>query len=656
MAISFERSTVTFARCPAAGSLTIALNRAVDIAFEEFRIPGDVLQISKDLPDCSAIRGAWEGVKVSLLKRASRLGSRRNRRLDSTLKSCSRLFDASCVRCDDVNGNKARQEWDRRVGETVDPAAEEKCRAWVPALQERVRILVAGWGEGMRRERGGEVPFFGEYVPDQQGCYETRAKDGGTLATGPADYSGDWSLVRRGVAKTKGKHRVVTMQSAEVKRTLAPVHNALYDHISSKGWCVRGDVLREDFAAIVADRRDGESYISGDYEQATNYIYLPAVEAIVGVIAESPELTEFERKVLVGSFSNLRWANPFTTGIQHPIRRGSMMGNLVSFPLLCLLNKACFDIACDIREAPSLPLEVRGVRRVGRFNGDDCCFCGDSEFFETWKSVTSIFGLVVNTKKTGFSRRWLELNSSNYDSNRGNMVAKPVLSFLRPARSAPGSILPSVLQGISSFRFSVQQRIVKVLMRYEICLRGVRSSLGCLSRRWTAELLKLRWFRAAVLDDPAPVKEEGVDRSVPVTVGPVPKDMWLDFVTSRSAEFQHDYVRSWWGVPVVKHTCVLDRKAYRARRRFVSPRLRSLFEPRGKRWRFVWPTPLLSLFRERWPWALQTKSEQKWTVDHPFLTTQRLFTETPRGSNLFPPPPAVAAPAFTLTEYPLGYW
>jgi hypothetical protein len=508
-------------------------------------------------------------------------------------------------------------------------------------------MLVGGWGkrlEGRRREGG--VPCFGEYIPDQQGCYEVTTRDGGTLACGPAEYSGDRGLVRLGVAKAKGKLRVVTMQSAEVKRVLTPVHNALYDHISSFGWCVRGDVLKEDFEAVIDDLREGEEIISGDYSAATDNIYLDAVMEIVDVLSSSPELTALEKEVLTESFTNIRCqltSCPLSERV--PINRGSMMGNLVSFPLLCLLNKACHEIACDLSDfGPG--------GRVGRFNGDDCCFAGDARFFDTWVRITSAFGLVVNGEKTGRSARWCELNSHIYDAVRHRFVAKPVLSFLLTDRTKPGSILASVIRGIDSFRWPVRLRVVNDMMRYEISLRGVLSELSCLGPRWRAELLKRRWFRVAALEGPAPVKTSGTSRELETVVSSPPDSRVYQFVTEASISLSRERTDTWLGVRVRPLQSRIDRSSWRHRPIFRSTRLRSRFEWGGVQWAFVWPKELFDFFQSRFPHLLRSSTGNKWMDDHPLLTTRPLIFET-RCSH-----PTWRNPLFAsdfCQEFPLGY-
>jgi hypothetical protein len=411
------------------------------------------------------------------------------RRFDALFKGCNRIFDVPCSGCDPRQAAKALDKWKERVaGDYSVP--ERDCAEHLDQLKRNVRMLTEGWGVKLSEARleSRESGLPDDYTPDRQGCLERTRSEGGTLSVPTDDQSNDYSLVRVGVAKQKGKLRVVTMQSAYVKRVLTPVHRAIYDYISSFGWCVRGDVTTGDFGAV-ADfaAKHGERLISGDYEAATDNIYLPVVKTVVEVLAEDARLTDEERSVLLGSFEDLRW----TDRLGHktnPIRRGSMMGNLISFPVLCLINKSCHDIAAERVYGP--------VQRIGRFNGDDCLFAGEDEMYRAWRETTRIFGLVVNEEKTEFEHDWADLNSQCYDTKKKNFVSKNVLSFLRPKDNTPGERLTSILKGIDGLKWDVQLWLVNVHARHVVNLKGFSPS--GLPSSWVNVLRKRAWFRRAV--------------------------------------------------------------------------------------------------------------------------------------------------------------
>jgi hypothetical protein len=598
------------APCPAGGSLVKALNSVIEIVSREFGLTHDRLSVLPD-DNCTTIRQRWDELANEFL---SKCKSRKRMRLAMMFKGCKRLFDRPCKPCDRKLGDSARQSWDARVGTSV-PCGNAISSFYAARLQKTVRTLAEGWGkrlEGCRKDIREPFRPSDIYVPDQQGCLEEKRGTGGTLAVSDEAASEDLSLVRRGVAKQKGKFRVVTMQSARVKRVLRPVHNALYDHLSSFGWCVRGDVTVEDFCSVL-DSTD-EKLVSGDYDSATDLIYLPAVEAIVNVIAEDVHLTDEEREVLLGSFTNLRWISE--SGCVRPILRGSMMGNLVSFPILCLINKACHDIAAEETYGP-------GVKRVGRFNGDDCLFGASPQMYKKWRLVTSLFGLSVNEKKTIFSRRWADLNSQTFDCVKRNLVSKPVLSFLRPSDDAPGEILSSVLSGIRSFRWSVQQWIVNVVMRYEISMRGF--TLSSLPSSWCRVLVKKKWFRQVAWRDRTRVAEPvrwkassfnnlgerlitdllpEEDRAFPTTLGPPPIPSALPVVHELCAALSKAHTEAWTGVRCCPVSRKLDRIAFRKLYGGPEHIPSTRFTGVSVRWSFLWPSSLLRVISESFPQLL----------------------------------------------------
>jgi len=600
-------------------------------------------------------------------------------------------FDLDCNDCDQLAKEEARNAWRERVG--VLPTVKECdwCNDPVWLLRRRIRELASGWGERLERcRKEGEVPVFSPadvYVPDQQGCLEIRQSDGGTLACPPSEECPDVSRVRVGVAKTKGKCRVVTMQGAYVKRTLRPVHNALYDHLTSYDWCVRGDVKREDFEAVVDDARNGEKIISGDYSAATDNIYHFAVEAIIDELSKDERLTAEEREVLVGSFTNLRWVS--CSGKQYPIRRGSMMGNLVSFPLLCLLNKACYDITCDIFFGV-------GSQRVGRFNGDDCMFQGSESFYSLWRNVTSTYGFIVNEEKTGFDSEWADLNSQSFCVKTGRLIDKPILSFLRPFRKEGGDLLTEVLRGIKSFRKSVRAYILCVLMRHQIAARTI--CVQNIPRKTFRFLMAKRWFRSSIQEGPAPVEKTGISRTIPMVMARPPKSRYYPLFDALSWHYQKSHRDFWrgrrlfWGVdPYWSPNGKIWLKAGSSQS-LANPMLPWCQKPatekiqmsvywereRNKplysipfvlcrdvpRWRFCWMKPVLTFFERYLPDAFISElscSSREWVTDHPSLSTERLLTKVkPRSwytkfKKSFCPPRFYSERDRFLSDFPLGY-
>jgi hypothetical protein len=602
------------ARCPAAGSIRQALNRAVQLVVRDWSLDLSCQRHFRGRT-CSALRAELRDRKASLLEG---LEESSYRSLQQALKSCDRFFDIPCSPCDKRDGSKALADWQRKVAQPVDflPSAPT---AWssdpVREVVQRVRDIVgSGWAEDIARYRAANL------VPDQNGCLETPQGEGGTLATAEKDYSPDPFLLRVGIAKTKGKFRVVTMQSAKVKEVLRPVHECLYDFISRRGWLVRGDVTEEHVRSVASDVREGEMVISGDYEAATNNIYTPVVYAIVECLAESPYLSLEEKELLKGSFlpENLRWVS--RKGKTFPILRGSMMGNLLSFPILCLLNRACWGLADSLRRK-----RVGGGRRSLLVNGDDIAFAGDRQFYEDWRMVTSQFGLVVNESKTGMSPKYLELNSRSFEIRRGRRIfirplRKPVLSALMPG-DQPGCLLTRLWEGLrtlspGSFRMAV------VWLRHDIAARGI--TLGSLPTRLRRVLVKEKWARHALLVKPCVLPQTVssctgnpvLNRCWPEVLRDVaPPDHLLPLYEKLKRDCLRrgvSYVR---GIKCTPYREVLCRCTVRRERRNRP----GIFTFRT-RWHWRWMGPVWSWW-ERQGLPLRPLGNSLWMDDHPDLSS-----------------------------------
>ncbi|UJT32090.1 RNA-dependent RNA polymerase [Botrytis cinerea botoulivirus 18] len=632
------RNGGTCTRCPAAGSLSIALTRAVRIIRLEYKIPNDILLPRKQ--NCTSLRASWNEWTTSA-QSCVNVNKPRGRRLAMLVKSGNRLFDLPCRSCDKSLSWQAEQDWIRSVGKPTPndlvPTIFDLFK-----LREKVRQEVRGWGRRLASARDSlEEPCLGDYVPGVQGCAELNTMSGGTLGVSESEYSGQRNVVRLGCAKTKGKFRVVTMQSAEVKRVLTPLHNALYGHISSKGWCVRGDVLRGDFEEIIEDRKEGEKYISGDYKSATNKIYTEAVLTIVDEISRTPELTELEREVFMESFTDMWWFKRLESG---PMCRGSPMGSLVNFPMLCILNKACFEIACD----NVIGLRRKEVKRV-KINGDDIMFAGTAVLYQEWRRVTGIYGLEVNESKTEISDRWLDLNSQSFDTFRRKMVAKATLGFLRPNRQEPGALLRAIIVGMKGFKTGHIMQVITVL-RHEVALRGVTEDLTEIGPYWRNALVKKKWFRQALAVGKCPEIRRGQDRSLAVEPGPPPRERFYAVITRIAAQAQSDNTKEWTGVKVKNLTVRLDRKAWKNLTKEKADLADRRYIWKGVRWSFLWPKELLTLVREYFPQILETKTP-KWMTDHPFLTRSPVGRVEKKRKYASCSPPSCLQPVEFVTKW-----
>lgn len=547
-------------------------------------------------------------------------------RLSGAFKGSKTLFDEPCRVCDKVLATEAIKTWAVRAC-----GAEQRTAPHVIIdIKRRARrILGRRWWKGERE---------GTYVPDQQGCFEMERGCGGTLSVVPPGGTVNLSELtvcqaaslvweedgttgcRIGAAKSKGKLRVVTMQGATMKRELRPVHEQAYNRLSRYDWLVRGDVKPDHFLSL-GPLAPGQLYTSGDYEASTDNLNKDAVLAVVEVMAES--LPSEKAKLLVSSFRDC-WVQ--TEEGRKDVVRGSMMGNLGSFVVLCILNRICFERARDLvgldRTLPCL------------LNGDDILFKGCDGMYHAWLFSTAEVGFVINRSKTMRSKEFGDLNSQTFHYGKGRLVKKLCFGFLgSDSWKQPIDTLATPLFDLcrqvkfSTSAWLLNSRPVRSL------LRRAPLPLQSIPHRWWNFLVKKRWFRGLLDADPCPVDSIGVERKLPYVYGPpIYSSPAIEKEISEANEVViRTCVNEWIGVPVhpleTKRVAVADaklRSRYRVTRSVVG-------------WHRLWLAPVLESFTRFFAHLLVPEGEV-WVDDQPGLETYYRLNRRPRQALSFCPP------------------
>lgn len=220
------------------------------------------------------------------------------------------------------------------------------------------------------------------------------------------------------VARCDGKQRIVSKNSIDMQ-ALMPLHEVVYDHLSKKEWMLRGEALEGRFGSTFR-RTAGEVFVSGDYESATDNLSLEVAQAAFSVMSMNARV--IPDHILSAGFDSLRCRIRWDGGSVLQ-RRGQLMGNALSFPLLCLQNYLAFKFF------------VR--RRVPvRINGDDIVFRAKPEEVDAWFDGVGRCGLKVSKGKTMVDPIFFSLNSTFFRSTfervrhvpvvRSTMLFKPV--------------------------------------------------------------------------------------------------------------------------------------------------------------------------------------------------------------------------------------
>jgi len=236
---------------------------------------------------------------------------------------------------------------------------------------------------------------------------------------------------------TAGKYRTISIPCID-HHHLRPLHRLFYDHLSRQGWLLRGDAVSERFEkkSSMFCRVPGEVFVSGDYEGATDNLNNHVQRFLLDrVLKRCQTVPESIRAYALDSLSPLlSWE-----GGQVELRRGQMMGFLLSFPLLCLVNYVTFKFFVRRK----VPIKV---------NGDDIVFRARLEEASAWASGVQRAGLKLSLGKTMVSRSFFSLNSTLFKSKK-NSEGVAQVPFIR------AKALFGVEDGKNSPFFSLRGRL-----------------------------------------------------------------------------------------------------------------------------------------------------------------------------------------------------
>jgi len=207
--------------------------------------------------------------------------------------------------------------------------------------------------------------------------------------------------------ETGGKWRIVSVGDVEMN-ILRPLHTAIYNRISRFDWLLRGEAEASRFKDFQS--REGCVFVSGDYESATDNLNLWVQKLILNKILRSARSVPEHVKEAARDSQQLEI---HFGGDPVRIKSGQLMGNLLSFPLLCIVNYLAFRYYAGV--GPEIPV---------RINGDDIVFRASAEVACRWKEGVVGSGLTLSAGKTLTTSQYFTLNSRLF---RARKSGDPVL-------------------------------------------------------------------------------------------------------------------------------------------------------------------------------------------------------------------------------------
>jgi len=189
-------------------------------------------------------------------------------------------------------------------------------------------------------------------------------------------------------------------------------------------------------------KHDGAWLLSGDYVSSTDNIHTWATETCVDEMRRVLDLPvqmvelllrALTRHIFVDStlcavppvWSEDLWEfvyeekPPKETFRRRNQKTGQLMGSIVSFPILCIINATGCRMALECADGREYEISDPCLRLV--VNGDDCLLASpNKELYEWWRRILSVVGLEESVGKTYFNQRFAVINSALYDYCSGS--------------------------------------------------------------------------------------------------------------------------------------------------------------------------------------------------------------------------------------------
>jgi hypothetical protein len=276
------------------------------------------------------------------------------------------------------------------------------------------------------------------------------------------------NLVRYEVVMTSGKARGVTVASPDLGY-LGPLHKTLYGHLSTLPWLLRGEAKPARFSSFT--QKEGEVFVSGDYESASDNLRVEVAEAIVDTLQSMSSNIPATVWEAARAFLRCRIKYP---DLKIPVQsEGQLMGNLLCFPLLCLQNYVAFRWVFP----RTIPVKI---------NGDDIVFRSDRARYEIWSEFVSSVGLVLSRGKTLVSEKYFSLNSSFFWARTNKMprlIPVTRVACFGKAFEDFGALAGSYRSFTRGFRLEAKLRAEVLFLKHfrgfiSLSGRSVRRGLG----------------------------------------------------------------------------------------------------------------------------------------------------------------------------------
>jgi hypothetical protein len=279
-----------------------------------------------------------------------------------------------------------------------------------------------------------------------------RQRNDAAIAMGLVDKAlMDFNIVDTVALPEALKVRVITKGSGLRGYVLKPLQKILHSHLRKiPQFSLIGEPVTEKRCEeVLGQLLHGEKWLSGDYKAATDGLLSCLSEAAANAISdicfrqddwiEFPGLWQKYRQLFIDALTKHWVMDPskkeFAQGqtewdFLFPQRNGQLMGSIVSFPILCVVNAALCRKALELGASenfdrmvmydPTQWFEVNPNVRIRikdcpmLINGDDCVFPACERTHAYWLALCPSFGMMPSVGKYYWSSEFMNINSTTF--------------------------------------------------------------------------------------------------------------------------------------------------------------------------------------------------------------------------------------------------
>jgi len=213
------------------------------------------------------------------------------------------------------------------------------------------------------------------------------------------------------------KVRVITKGPPLTYFVLKSMQKKIHSHLRTLpifrliGETITADVINSVFTQPSRYEQKSQTILSVDYSAATDMIDPSLSEVAVNTICDifgcepvAPLRTLFLSAMTRHNLVREKGASA------SPQRSGQLMGSIVSFPILCIVNAAVMRVVAEVGSNRRFHLsEIKCL-----INGDDAVLLTNDKGRECWYNVAPVAGLYPSIGKILYNRHLLNMNSTYF--------------------------------------------------------------------------------------------------------------------------------------------------------------------------------------------------------------------------------------------------